>query len=81
VTKIDIRTTNNCCEEHFDYEDNHVARLGASVLLTVSLIGQDAPIPQDIPLQKPKMFRDRGKQEYLIRMGREPFKMVHNLIQ
>jgi hypothetical protein len=47
--------------------------LCALVLLTVSLIAQDAPMPQDIPLQKPKLLRDRDKQEYLIRMGREPF--------
>jgi hypothetical protein len=26
----------------------------ALLLLSVSLIGQDAPIPQDIPLQQPK---------------------------
>jgi hypothetical protein len=48
--------------------------LCAFVLLTVSLIAQDAPIPQDIPLQKPKLFRDRDIQEQLIRIGREPFK-------
>src|SRR5215469_10882996 len=48
--------------------------LGAFVLLTVSLIAQGAPMPQDIPLQKPKLLQDRENQERSIRMGREPFK-------
>ena len=30
-------------------------------------------MPQDIPLQKPKLLRDRDVQERLIRIGREPF--------
>jgi hypothetical protein len=47
--------------------------LCAFVLLTISLIAQDAPMPQDIPLQKPKLFRDRDIRESLIRIGREPF--------
>jgi hypothetical protein len=42
--------------------------------VTVSLIAQGAPMPQDIPLQKPKLLRDRENQERAIRMGREPFK-------
>jgi hypothetical protein len=48
--------------------------LVAFVLLTVSLIAQVAPMPQDIPLQKPKLLRDRDNQERSIRIGREPFK-------
>jgi hypothetical protein len=47
----------------------------AFVLLSVSLIAQ-APMPQDIPLQKPKLLRDRDNQERAIRIGREPFKSV-----
>jgi hypothetical protein len=42
--------------------------------VSVSLIAQGAPMPQDIPLQKPKVLRDRDNQERSIRMGREPFK-------
>jgi hypothetical protein len=46
----------------------------ASLLLsTIPLFGQDAPMPQDIPLQKPKLLRDRDIQENRIRIGREPF--------
>jgi hypothetical protein len=46
----------------------------ASLLLSsIPLFGQDAPMPQDIPLQKPKLLRDRDIQESLIRIGREPF--------
>ena len=39
----------------------------------VSLTAQSAAMPQDIPLQKPKLLRDREIQESLIRRGREPF--------
>jgi len=49
-----------------------VILLCALVLLTASLIAQ--PVPQDIPLQKPKLLRDRDIQERNIRIGREPFK-------
>ena len=44
------------------------------VLVTVSLIAEGAPMRQDIPLQKPKLLRDRENQERAIRMGHEPFK-------
>jgi hypothetical protein len=47
--------------------------LVALLLLSISLIAQNAPMPQDIPLQKPKLLRDRDIQESLIRIGREPF--------
>jgi hypothetical protein len=50
--------------------------LVAFVLWTISLIAQGAPIPQDIPLQKPKLLQDRDNQERAIRIGREPFKTV-----
>jgi hypothetical protein len=39
---------------------------------SIPLFGQAAPMPQDIPVQKPKLLRDRDIQERLIRMGREP---------
>jgi hypothetical protein len=46
----------------------------ASLLFSsIPLFGQDAPMPQDIPLQKPKPLRDRDIQESLSRIGREPF--------
>ena len=48
--------------------------LVALLLLSVSLTA--APMPQDIPLQKPKLLRDRDIQERNIRIGREPFKTV-----
>jgi hypothetical protein len=48
--------------------------LFALLLLSVSLTMQGVPMPQDIPLQKPKLLRDRENQERAIRMGREPFK-------
>ena len=48
--------------------------LGAFVVLTVSLIAQAARMPQDIPLQKPKLLQDRDNQDRNIRIGREPFK-------
>jgi hypothetical protein len=44
----------------------------AFVLLTALLIAQDAPMPQDIPLQKPKLLRDLDIRGQLIRIGREP---------
>jgi hypothetical protein len=47
--------------------------LVALLLLSVST-ARSAPMPQDIPLQKPKLLRDRDIQESLIRIGREPFK-------
>jgi hypothetical protein len=50
-----------------------LAFLFAFGLLTVSVTAQDAPVPQDIPLQKPKLLRDRDIEERLIRIGREPF--------
>ena len=43
------------------------------VLLATPLVAQDAPIPQDIPLQKPKLLRDLDIRKSLIRIGREPF--------
>jgi hypothetical protein len=43
-------------------------------LLVVSLLAQGAPMRQDIPLQKPKLLRDREIEESNIRIGREPFK-------
>jgi hypothetical protein len=46
--------------------------LVALLLSSISLFGQDAPMPQDTPLQKPKLLRDRDIQEQLIRIGREP---------
>ena len=46
----------------------------AFVLLLVPLIAKGAPMPQDIPLQKPKLLRDREIEESNIRIGREPFK-------
>jgi hypothetical protein len=46
----------------------------AFVLLNVSLVAHTAPLPQDIPLQKPKLLRDRDLQENSIRIGREPFR-------
>src|SRR5690242_3552923 len=45
-----------------------------AAFVIVSLIAQSGPTPQDIPLQKPKLLRDRENQERAIRMGREPFK-------
>jgi len=39
------------------------------LLLPVSLLGQDAPIPQDMPVQKPKLLRDREIQEQRRRSG------------
>jgi hypothetical protein len=47
---------------------------GAFALLILSLIAQGAPMPQDIPLQKPKLLQDRDIQERNIQIGREPFK-------
>jgi hypothetical protein len=44
------------------------------LLLSVPLAAASAPMPQDIPLQKPKLLRDRDIQEGNIRIGREPFK-------
>lgn len=46
----------------------------AILLLSVSLTAASASMPQDIPLQKPKLLRDRDIQEGNIRIGREPFK-------
>jgi hypothetical protein len=46
----------------------------ALLLLSVSLPAASAPTPQDIPLQKPKLLRDRDIEESNIRIGREPFK-------
>src|SRR5262249_880363 len=45
-----------------------------AVMLSVSVIAQDGRMPQDIPLQKPQLFRDWENRERLIRIGREPFK-------
>ena len=50
-----------------------LALVVAVLLLSVPLTGASAPMPQDIPLQKPKLLRDRDNQERAIRMGREPF--------
>src|SRR5215471_3625237 len=50
-----------------------LALVVAVLLLSVPLTGASAPMPQDIPLQKPKLLRDRENQERAIRMGREPF--------
>src|SRR5215468_8163271 len=46
----------------------------ALLLLSVSLTAASPPMPQDIPLQKPKLLQDRDNQERNIRIGREPFK-------
>jgi hypothetical protein len=50
-----------------------LALLVAVLLLSIPLTAASAPMPQDIPLQKPKLLRDRDNQERAIRMGREPF--------
>jgi hypothetical protein len=50
-----------------------LALLVAVLLLSVPLTAASEPMPQDIPLQKPKLLRDRENQERAIRIGREPF--------
>src|SRR6516162_2384409 len=44
-----------------------------TAMVWVTVLPQTAPMPQDIPLQKPKLLRDRDIQENRIRIGREPF--------